>query len=131
VNLHAIASPYVAAINPMLPVEVSISTGYSTGADGSRTPSYATPVAMLGQVQRMSSRDLRQVSGLNLQGTVSAIYLGGDIEGVQRPLVKGGDLITYPDGTVWLVILSLESWGAVGSPQEMWCKVAVNLQNGS
>lgn len=127
-NLHAIAGPYVAAVNPMLPVMVSISRGSTTLPSGKRSPTYALPVRMQAQVQAMSSRDLRQVSGLNLQGSMSAIYLMGDIEGLVRPLVKGGDLIRFPDGSVYLVVVALENWGATGSPAEQWSKVAAQLQ---
>lgn len=128
-NLHAIASPFVAVVNPMVLVTVRISSGLTTAADGSRTPTYATSYQAQAQVQAMTSRDLRQVSGLNLQGTLVGIYLLGDIEGVVRPLVKGGDLITFPDGSVYLVTVALENWGA--TPAEQWSKLACTLQNGA
>ena len=125
-NLHAIASPIVAAVNPMLPVTVRISSGNATAADGTRTPSYAAAYQARGQVQPMSSRDLRQVEGINLQGTLVAVYLSGDVEGISRPLTKGGDLITFPGGAIYLVVVALENWGA--TPAEMWSKVACQLQ---
>ncbi len=127
-NLHAIASQYISAVNPMLPVTVRVSLGSTTLPSGKRSPNYALPVRMTAQVQAMSSRDLRQVSGLNLQGSLVGIYLMGDIEGIVRPLVKGGDLITFPDGSVYLVVVALENWGASGSPAEQWSKVAAQLQ---
>lgn len=125
-NLHSIVSPIIAAVNPMLPVTVRISSGNATGADGTRTPSYATAYQARAQVQPMSSSDLRRVDGLNLQGTMVGIYLSGDIEGVVRPLSKGGDLITFPDGSIYLVVVALENWGA--TPAERWSKVACQLQ---
>jgi hypothetical protein len=43
-NLHGIAGPIVAAVNPQTPVGVLISTGpASTADDGSQVPGYATP----------------------------------------------------------------------------------------
>lgn len=125
-NLHAIVSPCVAVVNPMLPVLVRVSDGLTTADDGTRTSSYATEYAAKAQVQAMTSRDLRQVSGLNLQGTLVGIYILGDIEGIVRPLVKGGDLITFPDGSVYLVVVALENWGA--TVPEQWSKVAAQLQ---
>ncbi len=127
-NLHAIVSPYVSVVNPPLPVMIQVSTGSTTAADGTRIPAYASAYAAMAQVQAMSSRDLRQVSGLNLQGTMVGIYLFGDIEGIVRPLLKGGDLITFPDGSIYLVVVALENWGATGSPAEQWSKVAAQLQ---
>ena len=77
-----------------------------------------------GQVQAMTAGDLRQVEGLNLNGTKRGIYLDGSINGVVRVYLKGGDLITFPDGSTWLVAMVLEQW-----PD--WCKVAATLQDGA
>ncbi len=129
-NLHRIVSSAIAAINPMLRVTVQISDGLTTAADGSRAPNYARSYKAMAQVQAMSSRDLRQVEGLNLQGSLSALYLMGDIEGIVRPLVKGGDLVIFPNGDVYLVEIALENWGAAGST-DAWSKVACILQNQS
>ena len=57
-------------------------------------------VNLLAQVQALSGRDLRQIEGLNLQGTLRAVYLNGVIDGIVRVALKGGDLITLPDGSV-------------------------------
>jgi hypothetical protein len=130
VNLHAIAAPYVSIVNPMLPVTLYISAGSGTSPDGTRVPSYAPPRSVLGQVQALTYRDLIQISGLNLNGNRRAIYLLGDVEGVMRPVDKGGDLIVFPDGTVWLVATALETWGKAGST-DTWCKVAATLQVGT
>ncbi len=197
-NLHALISPYIAAINPMQQLSVLISAGNVTTSDGSRTPGYETPGALVasisgkvltvtavtagklsvgqllsdagptilpgtiitdlgsgnggpgfyfvnrpqsvasetmttslvipGQVQALSSETLRQASGLNLQGSLCAIYFKGDIEGLVRPLMKGGDLITFPNGSTWLVVIALENWGATDST-DLWSKVAAQLQS--
>lgn len=50
-NLHGIVAGVVAAVNPLLPVEVRISTGPSEpGADGKRVPTYATPGVFTGSI---------------------------------------------------------------------------------
>ena len=120
-NLHAIANPVITAVNPNYPVTVSISTGWTSNPDGTRVPTYNVVQAM-GQVQALSFRDIQQIAGLNLQGTRKAIYLYGEVDGLQRSTNQGGDLITLPDGSIWLVAMVLEQW-----PD--WCKVAVTLQN--
>ena len=130
-NLHAIAAPYVSVVNPTLPVTVRFSRGSTTLPSGKRSPNYAPPVRMRAQVQAMSSRDLRQVAGLNLQGSMSAIYVMGDVEGIVRPLLKGGDLINFPDGSVYLVVVALENWGDSRVPAEQWSKCACQLQTPS
>lgn len=126
-NLHAIVAPIISAVNPLIPVGVQISTGFTTNADFTKTPSYAPSVTVMAQVQPLSGRDLRQIEGLNLQGTLKAIYLNGEIDGVVRVQLKGGDLITLPDNSVWLVSQDLESWNMTAG----WTKAIIVLQDGA
>jgi hypothetical protein len=121
VNLHHIASNAVSAVNPFVTAAIQASSGYTTSGDGSRVPSYA-PAAMIPvQIQALQYQDILQLNGLNIQGTRRAMYINGDWEGLIRADKKGGDIITLPDGTVWLVALVLEHW-----PD--WVKLAVTLQ---
>lgn len=87
-------------------------------ASGAITTALIVPA----QIQSLTFRDLQQIDGLNLQGNRNGIYFYGAIDGIVRPDNKGGDLITFPDGTVWLVAMVLEDW-----PD--WCKVAATRQN--
>jgi hypothetical protein len=126
-NLHGIVSNAIGAVNPQVMVSVQVSTGNTTNPDGSETPTYAAPVTILAQVQPLSWRDIWQIEGLNLQGTRKAIYLNGQVDGLVRALNKGGDLITFPDGSVWLVALILEGFNLTAG----WTKAAITLQDGS
>ncbi len=119
-NLHGIAGPIIAAVNPMIQGTLTASTGYTTSADGSQVPSYAAPVTAPMQVQALTYKDLQQIDGLNIQGEARAIYLYGDWNGVLRPDSKGGDLISF-NGQQWLVKQTLETW-----PD--WCKVVAVRQ---
>ena len=133
-NLLRLTAGVISAVNPPITCTLQVSTGYTVAADFSQVPAYNLPPQTLPcQVQSLTSQDLRQLGGLNLQGTLRAIYLMGNIEGVDRAAIKGGDLFTmpslpsFPGPTVWLVTQVLEHWdGATG-----WTKVAVVLQNGS
>lgn len=49
-NLHGIASPIVASVNPMTTVKVRHSTGWTKQSDGLRVPTYATPVEFFGSI---------------------------------------------------------------------------------
>lgn len=122
-NLHGIASGIVGAVNPPVPIVIKVSTGYTTAADGSRAPSYAAPVTVLGQVQALSYQDLAQMDGLNIQGEKRAVYINGRVDGLIREENKGGDIVTF-NGHTWLVVLVLEYW-----PD--WCKFAITRQDGS
>ena len=122
-NLHRIVRGAITAVNPDEMVVVSESTGYTTSADGTPVPSYnsyQTPA----QLQPPSGKDLKQIDGLNLQGTLRSVYFYGDVEAIVRSLKKGGDKFTRCDGSVWLVNQVLETW------DPGWCKVIATLQNG-
>lgn len=49
-NLNGIVSPVVAAVSPLLPISIRISTGSDTAVTGKRTPSYATPGALTASI---------------------------------------------------------------------------------
>lgn len=120
-NLHQMAANQVAKVNPLTPLSIQVSNGYTPGPGGRQIASYLPAVTIPGQVQSLSAGDLRQVDGLNLQGIKRAIYINGRVDGLVRQDRKGGDLITTPDGNQWLVAMVLEYW-------PNWCKVAVTLQ---
>ena len=126
VNLHGIVSGAIDAVNPRIPAGVQVSNGYTTGADGKRTPAFLPTVNVYAQVQALTFRDIVQLDGLNLQGTRRAIYLFGQVNGLVRSANEGGDLITIATGGtsdgVWLVAMILEQW-----PD--WCKAACTLQD--
>jgi hypothetical protein len=123
VNLHQRVSGIISRVNPMLNVTVRHATGVTQNADFTRVPTYST-TSMLGQVQALSSADLAQLDGLNLQGEKLAIYVNGNLEGVSRPDNAGGDLVTLPDGSNWLVMTMLENWARMDG----WTKAAIVRQ---
>jgi len=123
VNLHQRVSGIISRVNPMLTVTVRHATGMTQNPDFTRVPTYST-TTMLGQVQALTSAELAQVDGLNIQGEKLAIYVNGNLEGVSRPDNAGGDLVTLPDGSVWLVTIMLENWNRMDG----WTKAAIVRQ---
>ena len=125
-NLHGIVSSAIGCVNPntLGSIQVSLGNMQNPNGDGTLIPTYRNVPQVPMQVQSLSSEDIRQVDGLNLQGRMAALYINGNINGLVRISNKGGDIITMPDGSIWLVAIVLENW-----PD--WCKVAVTLQNGS
>ncbi len=123
-DLYGVTAGAIGGINPLERLAIQVSTGSITAPDGTSVPTYAATVYALGQVQPLTFKDLKQVDGLNLSGSMKAIYVEGHINGIVRPDNKGGDLITDSQNNVWLVTQVLEYW-----PD--WTKVAVTLQNGS
>jgi hypothetical protein len=117
----------ISVVNPMTTITIKQSTGYATSVDGGRIPTYATPVSVQAQVQPLQYTDLQQLDGLNLTGIRRAIYLNGNWRGIIRVGQDGGDLVTLPDGSIWLVVFVFEDWFSMDG----WVKLAVTLQNGS
>lgn len=124
-NLRAIAGSVIAAINPPMVATLYASTGFTTNADGTRTPTYAAPITVTVDRQSLSSNDIQQISGLNLQGDVCSIYIPGQWQGLSRAEGTGADLISLPDGTNWLVQIVLENWDTGANA---WTKVAAVRQ---
>ena len=113
----------IGTVNPFIRAQLLRSNGYTTQADGSRTPIYDTIRSMMVQVQGLTTDELKHIEGLNIQGSTYGIYLNGDWDGIVRVGKQGGDLVKFYNQT-WLVVAVLEGW-----PD--WIKLAVVLQNGS
>lgn len=125
-NLHGIVSGAISVVNPFVFTTLKRSAGYTTAADGTRTPLFNDIPGISVQVQALTYSDLQHLDGLNIQGVRRAVYLNGAAMAVVRPLQAGGDLFVFPDctlpeGNTWLVAYVLESW-----PD--WCKCALTLQ---
>jgi len=119
-DLRGIANGVASTVNPNQTVTVLRSTGYTIGAGRRQVPSYADPVTGPGQIQALDANDLKQLDGLNIQGTIRAIYLRGALAGVIRPDGTGGDIVQIA-GQDWLVVKVLEGWPT-------WTKAAICLQ---
>ena len=119
-NLRAIANAATQSINPNKPVTVKVSNGYTIDpATRRQVPAYTVETGQA-NIQALDGKDLKQLDGLNIQGTIRAAYLYGNLAGVVRPDSKGGDLVEF-NSQSWLVVKVLETW-----PD--WCKVAIVYQ---
>ena len=129
-DLRGIANSVSDTVNPNIPVTVQSSTGFTIGAGLRQVPTYSS-TAGFAQIQALDNSDLRQLDGLNIQGSIRAIYLKGALAGVIRANTQGGDLVVIaaspftPAALVgtWLVVKVLETW-------PNWTKAAMVLQAG-
>jgi hypothetical protein len=119
-DLRSIANNVSRTINDNRVVTILKSTGYTIGAGRKQTPTYASPIVVPAQIQALDSKDLKQLDGLNIQGTIKAIYLRGTFSAVIRPEGVGGDIVQF-DNQNWLVVKILEGWSS-------WTKAAIVLQ---
>lgn len=124
-NLHSIVAPIISIINPPVSGTISPSQGYTTNADGTRSPSYGAPVPVVIQKQPLQYNDIVMTDGLNLQGERCKMYLKGNWNGIIRADQRGGDLITLADGTLWLVAVQAENW----SDASGWTAIIATRQN--
>lgn len=119
-DLRSLANSVSSTVNPNITVSVRRSTGYTIGAGRKQAPTYAAAISGPAQMQALDGKDLKQLDGLNIQGTIRSVYLRGRLAGVVRPEGVGGDMIDI-GAEAWLVAKVLESWPT-------WTKVAVVLQ---
>ena len=118
-NLRNLAGAAVRRINPDVPITIQVSTGYTTAADGTQTPSYS-PVNTTGNMQPLSGQDLKRIQNLNAQEVTAKVFVNGNYEGVVRNSGIGGDLLTI-NGQTYLITVVIERW-----PD--WCLVGVTEQ---
>jgi len=109
-NMHALVAGKIARINPLQPVSVQLSQSSMTATDGSRIPAFSQPIGVMGQVQDLQQRDLRQLEQMNVQGSQRTVYLNGEVDAIVRFSQKGGDLLTLMDESIWLTTAILEQW---------------------
>ena len=119
-DLRSIANGVSGTVNPNKIVTLLKSTGFTTGAGRKQVPSYAAPIPGPAQIQALDGKDLKQLDGLNIQGTIRAIYMRGALAGVIRADQIGVDIVQI-DGQNWLIVKVLESW-------PNWTKAAIALQ---
>lgn len=111
--------------------QTSASEAMTATGTGKRVPQYSIVTNVAMQVQALSAAELQHLDGLNIESTMRAVYLNGEHEGLDRPGVRGGDILLIPTGLAstppafdtWLVVQVMESFDASG-----WCRVAVALQ---
>jgi hypothetical protein len=119
-DLNGLANQVAEVVNPNTAITIQASTGYTIGAGLKQVPSYAAPVSGFGQLQEITSMELKHLDGLNIQGEIQTIYITGKLSAVIRPTGQGGDLVTIGSQT-WLNVKTLEQW-------PYWAKAAIVRQ---
>lgn len=131
-DLRTIANVASNVVNPNIIVSVQTSAGATIGAAGRQQPQYNPAITGPAQIQALDNVDLKKIEGMNLSGSIRALYMRGSLAGVIRPDSKGGDLVTIAPAPavpdlfvgVWLIAKVLESW-------PLWTKVVIVKQSKS
>lgn len=128
-DLRTIANQVSNTVNPNIVVSVQTSNGFTIGAAGRQSPQYNSPIVGPAQIQALDNVDLKKIEGMNLSGSIRALYMRGNLAGVIRPDSKGGDLVTIAPAPgvpalfvgTWLIAKVLESW-------PLWTKCVICKQ---
>lgn len=130
-NLRFLANSMTQAVNPNIPVTVSVSNGYTIDPLTLRQVPNIVSYEAEGNVQALDGDDLKQMNFLNIEGTIRAVYLYGSVSGVIRPDSTSSSKLSFASnesGIIkvreWNVFKVLETW-----PD--WCKVAVVYVDGA
>lgn len=128
-NLNAIARQFTRAVSPPIFGTIYVSGGQAVIApDGTQTPTWCAFPGVSFDVQPLSGGQLRHVDALNIQGTLRSVYLNGNVEGLDRPAGKGGDVFWFDSPLLgpryWLVTEVSEPWDSDG-----WVRVIVTMQD--
>jgi hypothetical protein len=97
-NLRQIVNPITNTVNSNIIVSLQTSAGYIIGSGQRQQALYNPPITGIGQMQALDGSDLRQIEDMNLQGTLKALYMYGNLAAVMRTDSKGGDLVTIKSG---------------------------------
>ena len=81
-NLNDIVSSNIAAISPLVPLLVQVSTGSVTNADGSRSPAYASPGSFVGSIDQTGTLTVTAVNKGKL-AVGQQIYGNGTVPGTE------------------------------------------------
>lgn len=131
-DIRTIANQVSNTINPNIIVSVQTSNGFTIGAAGRQQPQYNPAVIGPAQIQALDNVDLKKIEGMNISGSVRALYMKGNLAGVIRADSKGGDLVIIAPARgvpalfvgQWLTSKVLESW-------PLWTKVVIVKQSPS
>lgn len=121
-NLHEMVRGAIGIVNPNIIGVLYRSNGQSFDVAGKAIPSFEKPITVQIQVQSLTADDLQHVDNINQQGKTKAVYVNGNVEGLDRKRKLGGDILEF-EGRRWLVTQQIEEWNQSG-----WCKVHVTSQ---
>jgi hypothetical protein len=96
-NLRGLANSATRRANPNQTITWKRATGVITqDAAYARTPQYET-VVLEAQVQAIDGEGLRRAEVLGISGIMRTVFIYGNMHGIVRTDMKGGDLLSFPE----------------------------------
>jgi hypothetical protein len=108
-NLHEIVSGAINAVNPFQSITITPKSGYTVNEYGEAVPTSGVSYTMDAQVQPVSSEDLRFINNYNESTVYLAFWISADVHSLNRPLARGGDIVSY-NGKTYKVVNMPENW---------------------
>lgn len=108
-NLHDIVSSSISSINPFQSITITTRGGYIVNNYGERTAKEGTTITVMADVQPLSSEDIKFISNYNQSSIYKSFYVSADVNGINRPLAKAGDIITWNGNRYYITSLK-EGW---------------------
>ena len=109
VNLHEIASSAINAVNPFQSITITSREDYTVNDYGEAVPTEKGSVTVMAQVQPIDSDDIQFINNYNQSSEYKSFWISSDVFGLNRPLLKGGDKITW-NGNEYFVTDVPEEW---------------------
>ena len=110
-NLHEIVSSAINAVNPFQEITISKRGTYTVNEYGERSVTEGSSITVLADVQPLSSEDIKFINNYNQSSIYRSFWVSADVSGINRPLAKAGDIVTY-NGDTYYVMGMKEDWYA-------------------
>lgn len=108
-NLHDIASSVIQTINPLQDITITSKGSYTVDQYGKATSVAGSSITVKADVQPVNSEDIKFITNYNQSTIYKAFWVSSNVFGINRPLAKGGDIITW-NGKTYYVVSMNEDW---------------------
>ena len=108
-NLHEIVSSAINSINPFQTITITPRSSYTVNEYGEAIATEGTSYSIQAQIQPLTSEDIKFINNYNESTVYKAFWVSADTFGLNRPMAKGGDKITW-NGKTFYVTSMPEDW---------------------
>lgn len=108
-NLHDVVSNAISSINPFQPITITSRGQYTVNEYGERSVTSGTSRTVMADVQPLSSEDIKFINNYNQSSIYRSFWVSENVSGINRPLAKAGDIVTYNGDTYYVMSLK-EDW---------------------
>lgn len=108
-NLHNIVSSVINAVNEPQEIKITPRQDYTVNEYGEAVSGFKTAYTVIADVQPVMSEDIKNINNYNESSIYKAFWVDGEVNGLNRIEVKGGDKIEW-NGRTFFVTSVPEGW---------------------